>query len=139
MNKQEFFEKANGNHRTRLFDETDYQNYSKALAAAKNLAKRGEACYFTGDAGGVANSYSHVTNTAQWAVWTAPDGQVIEVVRRCKTASRHVSAAFRGGEKAYRRWFNSAVRDLLEKLSRPGADAATIAEWFHTICANERG
>lgn len=139
MTKQEFLEKANHRSRTRIFDDSDFDNFSAALKAAKGFAKKGQPFFATGNAGSVSKAYRYAADTAQWAVWTAPDGQVVVVVKRGKCSGDHVTHAFTGGEAAHKRWFHRITMELINKITSHTADATSVAEWFHTICANERG
>jgi hypothetical protein len=116
MKLDAFLTAANSGAKARIFSEGDYARFAAAAAAAKAAARKSAPYYASDDQGSVSNAYGHAATTAQWAVWTTPAGQVVEIVRRTKCSGNHVTAAFRGGEKAYQRWFASAPMTLIEAI-----------------------
>jgi hypothetical protein len=102
LTEEQFLTAANGKANVRTFLPGDYDAYLQALRDARKAAKKVEPFYATGDTGGVANAYKYMTETAQWAVWVAPDTHaVIHAVLRVRIHGRNVPCPFYGGERGY--------------------------------------
>ena len=109
MNQQAFLQKTNEKAKTRLFDESDYNQYRRCLRRAKKAAKVGKQFYEEQNMGGVANAYRYVTTTARWGIYVDPlTMEVKEVVDRCAVFGRNVKCVYDGGERAYTRDWRKA-------------------------------
>jgi hypothetical protein len=108
LTKKQFFESANGDCKTRLFDESDYENYCVAIHTARKHQKKGEPFYREDSAGGVANSYKYPTTTARWYVFISAEGTLCHGAERVFVRGPNVPCAFHGGERAYHKHFRES-------------------------------
>jgi len=135
MSQEQFLQSANKNARTRTFDERSYESYCAAITEAKKAAKKHLPYFAEVSAGGVANKYGSMTTSARWCVYTAPDGQIVQVVDRVAIGGRHVSSVFHGGKQAYEKWFRELPHRVIACLERSPHLAENLASDYHRCCA----
>ena len=108
-----FIDECNGRNRKRLFGESDWQSFRKAVRATRRSARNGKPCYREDNGGGVANSYKYVTTTPRWWTWSLPNGEVVFGWDRTIVSGSSVKKAYYMGDRAYQRDFAAANLDKL--------------------------
>lgn len=111
---QEFLYECNARARTRVFDEGDFWTFKRAIAKARRAAKAGKPCYLEGNGGSVANAYKYRADTARWAVWSLPNGEIVLDVSRVVCSGGSVKRAYYNGDAAYARDFQDGDIESLQ-------------------------
>jgi len=106
-----FFQAANGNARTRLFDESDWKRFSRDWVRCRKAASKGQSFYASAHGGSVANAYSYITSTAVYGMWVDPvTHKPMWTVHRATISGRSVPSPYYGGERVYLSDWNKMER-----------------------------
>lgn len=102
---EQFLIACNKKSRTRVFDESYYADFKRGVSKARRAAMNGKPCYEEDNAGSVANAYKYRADTARWAVWSLPNGEIVFSISRTICSGGSVKRAYYNGDAAYARDF----------------------------------
>lgn len=109
---EDFIRATKGRCRRRVFGPMTYQMFCAAVEEAERKAAFREPFLWQDDAGRVARNYGYGATTAVAAVWTTPDGEIVQKYCRTSLSPYGVRRPYPGGRTGYERDWK---QELLKK------------------------